>query len=44
MATQTALACIRSPPGPASVVVRSAHRGPVAEQKVRSVTWSPRTG
>src|SRR5215470_9645847 len=38
MATQTALACTRSPDGPDRVVVRSAHPGPDAEQNVLTAT------
>ena len=42
-AAHTAVAWTRSPPGPVSVVVRSAHRGPVAEQKVsRRTRWPSR--
>ncbi|HEY2279974.1 MAG TPA: hypothetical protein VGI00_16555 [Streptosporangiaceae bacterium] len=39
-----ATAWISGPPGPATVVVRWAQRGPVAEQKVRSVRGVPNCG
>ncbi|HEY3954509.1 MAG TPA: hypothetical protein VGM53_14125 [Streptosporangiaceae bacterium] len=44
MATHIAVACMSSPAWLAKVVVRSAQRGPVPVQNVRSVTRSPRTG
>ena len=43
-ATQTALAWISSVPAALRVVVRSAHRGPVAEQNVASRSHWPRRG
>lgn len=43
-AAHTALACTNWPFDPDTVVVRSAHRGPVAEQKVRMDSRSPMAG